>query len=585
MGNRTARRRTRWLRGDANTWEFEGSPFVNGGGGDFRESRKGEAAGGCEPFHSLSSLSRCGLHPWKKGCPCPVLFFLVSSINRQTGLTHLWRKRPIQRVLLWLRTCTAGFPLFLVGLGWVNSRCCEFRHLRLCGRRNQRRGVAETAFRREITSSSGGVEEVGLCFRKHGFWELLVVASMPVMQVILVGLVGAFLAGDFFGVLTADARKHMNRVVYMVFTPSLMFASLAKTITLEDIISWWFMPVNIGLTFVIGGTLGWVVVKLLRPEPHLGGLIIAMCSAGNLGNLMLIVVPAICNENRSPFGETAICRSRGLSYSSFSMALGGFYIWTHTFSLMRNSGEIHRRMVAAGGGSEKDLEAPLLPPSTGPGGEAVAPTNTYSVCLPSSVEPRETEFACSAQTQIPSDVKLLEGKEQRNFLNRLKDSALQLVEELMSPPTAAAVLGFIFGTTPWLKSLIIGAAAPFRVVYDSIKLMGTQLNGTIPCITLILGGNLTKGIRKSKLKRSVILAVLWVKIAVLPALGIAVTQAAAKLGFLPETPSFATYCSCSTMAELFDVAREECSVIFLWTYLLAALSLTVWSSVYLWILS
>ncbi|CAA7391217.1 unnamed protein product [Spirodela intermedia] len=396
-----------------------------------------------------------------------------------------------------------------------------------------------------------------------GFWELLVVASMPVMQVILVGLVGAFLAGDFFGVLTADARKHMNRVVYMVFTPSLMFASLAKTITLEDIISWWFMPVNIGLTFVIGGTLGWVVVKLLRPEPHLGGLIIAMCSAGNLGNLMLIVVPAICNESRSPFGETAICRSRGLSYSSFSMALGGFYIWTHTFSLMRNSGEIHRRMVAAGGGSEKDLEAPLLPPSTGPGGEA-----------------------------IPSDVKLLEGKEQRNFLNRLKESALQLVEELMSPPTAAAVLGFIFGTTPWLKSLIIGAAAPFRVVYDSIKLMG---NGTIPCITLILGGNLTKGIRKSKLKRSVILAVLWVKIAVLPALGIAVTQAAAKLGFLPRDPLFRYVLllqytippamNISTMAELFDVAREECSVIFLWTYLLAALSLTVWSSVYLWILS
>lgn len=113
------------------------------------------------------------------------------------------------------------------------------------------------------------------------------------------------------------------------------------------------MPVNIGLTFIIGGTLGWVVVKLLRPERHLGGLVIAMCSAGNsefqdhsavvvflsptvalrsgspvvfrltgnLGNLMLIVVPAICNESRSPFGETAVCRSRSLSYSSFSMAV------------------------------------------------------------------------------------------------------------------------------------------------------------------------------------------------------------------------------------------------------------------------
>lgn len=30
------------------------------------------------------------------------------------------------------------------------------------------------------------------------------------------------------------------QIVFMVFTPSLMFASLAKTVTLEDIISWYF---------------------------------------------------------------------------------------------------------------------------------------------------------------------------------------------------------------------------------------------------------------------------------------------------------------------------------------------------------
>lgn len=28
------------------------------------------------------------------------------------------------------------------------------------------------------------------------------------------------------------------QIVFMVFTPSLMFASLAKTVTLQDIISW-----------------------------------------------------------------------------------------------------------------------------------------------------------------------------------------------------------------------------------------------------------------------------------------------------------------------------------------------------------
>jgi hypothetical protein len=40
-----------------------------------------------------------------------------------------------------------------------------------------------------------------------------------------------------------------------------------------------------------------------------------------------------------------------------------------------------------------------------------------------------------------------------------------------------------------------------------------------------------------------------------------------------------------TMAQLFDVGQEECSVIFLWTYLIAAIALTTWSTIFMSILS
>ena len=40
-----------------------------------------------------------------------------------------------------------------------------------------------------------------------------------------------------------------------------------------------------------------------------------------------------------------------------------------------------------------------------------------------------------------------------------------------------------------------------------------------------------------------------------------------------------------TMTQLFDVAQEECSVLFLWTYLAAAIALTAWSSLFMWILT
>jgi hypothetical protein len=44
-------------------------------------------------------------------------------------------------------------------------------------------------------------------------------------------------------------------------------------------------------------------------------------------------------------------------------------------------------------------------------------------------------------------------------------------------------------------------------------------------------------------------------------------------------------CYVGTMAQLFDVGNEECSVILLWTYSAAAIALTAWSTFLLWLLS
>lgn len=81
------------------------------------------------------------------------------------------------------------------------------------------------------------------------------------------------------------------------------------------------MPVNIALTFLFGWVLGWIVIKLLKPKPYLEGLVMAASSTGNLGYLLLIIIPAICDENGTPFGDHDTCSSLGLSYASFSMAV------------------------------------------------------------------------------------------------------------------------------------------------------------------------------------------------------------------------------------------------------------------------
>ncbi|CAN6481547.1 unnamed protein product [Victoria cruziana] len=432
-----------------------------------------------------------------------------------------------------------------------------------------------------------------------GFWTLFEASSIPVLQVLIIGVLGAFLASPYCNVLKDDVRKKLNRIVFLVFTPCIVFASLVRSVTLEDIISWWFMPVNIFLIYLIGGFLGWVAVKILKPEPFLKGLIIACCSAGNLGNLMIIIIPAICDEKGTPFGDSDACTNIGFAYSTFSMALGAFYIWTHTYHMMRSAGEVYHAEIRLQEASIKvantDVEAgketSLLKAVEDYSSEQVPPSESYDAALTlplsKSVEATADQVILgSALNGTPNSDK----KEKR--WGNIKELLHQILHELLAPPTIAAIVGLVFGAIPHLKSLLIGSAAPLRVIEQSVSLLG---NATIPCMTLILGGNLTKGLRLGKLKISMMIGILCVRYVVLPASGILVVRLANSLGLLPPDPLYhyvlmvqftlPPAMAIGTMAQLFDVAEQESSIIFLYTYLVAAVALTFWSTVFMWILS
>ncbi|KAF7136463.1 hypothetical protein RHSIM_Rhsim08G0026700 [Rhododendron simsii] len=420
-----------------------------------------------------------------------------------------------------------------------------------------------------------------------GFWSLFEVASVPIVQVLIVSLLGALMATNYLNLLPADARKSLNKIVFMVFTPCLMFAHLAETVTFKDLVAWWFMPINVGLTFLFGGILGWIAVKLLKPKPHLEGLIVATCASGNLGNLLLIIIPATCSEDGSPFGDHDVCSTMGLSYASFSMALGGLFIWTFSYQLVRSSALKYKALKAAEEVSKvpnKDLDANgkthLL--------EGEVQENVAIVVSSMTSTEEDTEN----QAIVPDMSGSQTEKGNASFWGNALVILQQFLEELLAPPTLAAIVGFFFGATPWLKNLIIGDTAPLRVIQDSIKLLG---EGTLPCITLILGGNLTQGLRTGRLKPIIVIAVILVRYVLLPVIGIGVVKAAGSLGFLPSDPLYRYVLliqfalppamNIGTMAQLFDVAQEECSLLLMWTYLVACLSLTAWSTIFMWILS
>ncbi|PWA62867.1 auxin efflux carrier family protein [Artemisia annua] len=445
-----------------------------------------------------------------------------------------------------------------------------------------------------------------------GFWTLFEVASMPIIQVLIVSVIGAIIVIDHFNLLSNDTRQSLNRIVFVAFTPCLIFACLAESVTFQDIISRWFMAVNIGITFLCGGTLGWIAVKLIKPEPHIEGLIIAMCATGDLGNILLLIIPAICTQSGSPFGDHNSCKAIGLSYSSFSMALGCFYIWTYTYQLIRNSGVKYKAMIESEVRSKqpnKDFdsnEKSLLL-------NGVAVPVSYST----SVDPENSTMVCPQLTSVET--------KEGSSSSRLSEVLKNILVELLTPPTIGSVrfflslinpfptsnfigvkiyqskcasctdhqiAGFVFGAVPWLKNLLIGDDAPLRVIQDSITLLG---EGTLPCVTLILGGNLIQGLRKASIRPIIIITIIVVRYIILPIIEIGAIKAAGALGLLPSDPLFSFVLMIQfaippsmniiIMTQLFDVGQEECSVLTMWTYIVAVFALTGWSTVFMWILT
>ncbi|XP_062175223.1 protein PIN-LIKES 3-like [Alnus glutinosa] len=414
-----------------------------------------------------------------------------------------------------------------------------------------------------------------------GFLDLFIVALMPVLKILLITAVGLLLGTERIDILGANARSDLNRLVFFVFSPSIIFCNLSDTITLDSLATLWFMLVNILLTFLIGTALAWILIKITRTPQHLRGLVIGCCSAGNLGILLLIIIPAVCEEENSPFGDSSVCSTDGEAYAALSMAVGSIYIWTFTYPIMRISA------------SKKTEEIVIDGPSIGDNNSRET-SHLYSeidteALLPSKVCPSSEEYMDQVEPQST-------GSEGKAKVTLLKKTTLQLkmlighidLKKLFAPSTIAAIIGFIVGLVSPIRKVLIGDDAPLRAIYSSVSLIG---EAAIPCMTLIIGANLFRGLKSSGVGPLLILGIIAIRYIILPSLGIVIVKAAHRFGMVESDPLFQftlmlqyalpPAMNVGTISQLLETGQSECSVIMLWTYAVAAFSLTLWSTIFM----
>ncbi|XVF75684.1 hypothetical protein PTKIN_Ptkin13bG0206400 [Pterospermum kingtungense] len=399
-----------------------------------------------------------------------------------------------------------------------------------------------------------------------GFLDLFVVAVIPVLKVLLVTGVGLFLAMDSINLLGPEARNYLNEIVFYLFSPSLVFSNLAETITFQSLIALWFMPVNIFLTFIIGSLLGWILIKITKTPEHIRGIVIGCCSAGNLGNLLLIIVPAVCNESNNPFGES--CSTYAEAYASLSMAVGAIFIWSYTYPFVSSYASKSIRDST----SEERCKEPLLQSSD---------------CNNSE------DYSGQGEVPLTNSNERLKMSVVKKAVQRIKVIARSIeLKKVFAPSTIAAVVGFIIGTISPIRKLLIGDSAPLHVLDTSIYLIG---EATIPCMTLIMGANLLKGLKRSEVSLWVITGIIAVRNIFLPLLGIGVVKAAHRFGLVGSDSLYQFVLmlqyalppamSVGTMTQLFQRGQGETSMIMLWSYAVAAISLTLWSTLFMWLLA
>ncbi|XP_073053244.1 protein PIN-LIKES 3-like [Primulina eburnea] len=404
-----------------------------------------------------------------------------------------------------------------------------------------------------------------------GLLDLFIASSIPMLKVLLVTGLGSYLASDSSNILGDDARKHMNNVVFYVFNPALVYSNLAKTITYESMVKLWFMPFNILFTFIIGSVLGWVVIKVTRAPIHLRGLVIGCCAAGNLGNLLLIIIPAVCKEKGSPFGSPDVCHTYGMAYASLSMAIGAIYLWSYVYNIVRVSS------------SKRSMEVEI---SNSPKASSMSSGETWTEPLLSSDETGLTLPLDRFENKTP----------QVGVSDKIKHRLEKLfkkmnLKRLLAPSTTGAIVGFIVGLVPQIRNFLIGDTAPLRVFQDTALLLG---DGAIPAVTLIMGGNLLKGLKGSGIEKSIIFSIIVVRYAVMPLIGIGVVKGAVRFGLVHDDLLYQFVLllqfalppamNIGTITQLFGSGETECSVIMLWCYLLASVALTFWSTFFLWLL-
>ncbi|CAK9153355.1 unnamed protein product [Ilex paraguariensis] len=429
--------------------------------------------------------------------------------------------------------------------------------------------------------------------------ENLLSAVLPLLKLLSLTVIGLILAHPKTQIVPRATFKLLCKLVFALFLPCTIFIHLGESITLQNFIDWWFIPVNVILSTAIGCVLGLLVALICRPPPEFIRFTVIVTAFGNTGNLPLAIVGSVCHSADNPFGPE--CERTGIAYVSFAQWVAVLLVYTLVYHMMEPPLDYYEVVEQEEGVeiqeqlSVDNLSRPLLVEAEWPGME----DKETEHCKTSIIARVFTSVSSISQTSIPEPDSLEEGgsrspKSIRCLAEPRMVRRIRIVAEktpilhILQPPTFATLLALIIGMVPFLKSFVYGDDAPLSFITGSLDIVAGAM---VPSVMLILGGLLAEGPNESGLGLRTTIGIIIARLLILPLIGIGVVYLADRLNFLIHGDQMYRFVLLlqytapsaillGAVASLRGYAVSEASALLFWQHVFALFSLSVYVIIY-----
>ncbi|KIZ04264.1 hypothetical protein MNEG_3690 [Monoraphidium neglectum] len=311
-----------------------------------------------------------------------------------------------------------------------------------------------------------------------------------------------------------------------VFLPALLLSKLGSSVDARQAVALWPLAANMVACHLVGLLLGGAQVALLGVPQELRAQTVVIPALGNVGNLPLVLVPALLASpgmQAAGVGPNGGAGDLGVAYVMFGFFVASFIQFPVGWLMLQRP---EAEPAALAGSS------PSLASATLAAGPSVMAAGAVGAALPgggstgTAASTAVGGSVAAVATPLQQQQQQLQQQQQQQQQQRLR----ALAKGIFTPPVIACLLAVPVASVPELRDELFRPAGSLAFLGDVIDRLGAPM---IPCLFLVLGANLAEGPGNAQVPMRVLVASCFSKLVLHPLAGAALVLLSLRAGLLP----------------------------------------------------